>query len=54
MLHFLIELGGNKMGEIAKELRITDSTVDREEKKTLRFFREILAKKNIVLADVVL
>jgi RNA polymerase sigma factor (sigma-70 family) len=43
-----------QMHVIAKELRITDSTVDRDEKKTLRFFRETLAKKNVVLDDVVL
>lgn len=40
------------MIEIANEFGVSDSTIDREEKKTLRFFREKLAKKNIALHDI--
>lgn len=44
---------GKKMAEIADELQITDSTVDRKEKKSLRLFKEELSKNKVVLDDLI-
>ncbi len=45
---------GKNLKRIAAELRITKSTVQRNEKKTLHIFRDILSKKNVILDDLIL
>ncbi len=44
---------GKDLKRIAAELRITKSTVQRAEKKTLHIFREKLSKKGIILDHLV-